>query len=144
MRSTSASRPLSTVELHLAAEEILGIEPAEQQIGVGDGRLGAAAAVAGRSRHRAGAARPDIEPALVVEPGDRAAADADLEDVDDVAADREAGVGPADVIDRLHRIAAALDHGAFRRGAAHVEGDEIVDAEELAVARRADAAADRT
>ena len=135
---------LAGVEPHLAAEEVSGIEPAEHEIGVGDGRLGAAAPVAGRPGHRAGAARPDIEAALIVEPGDRAAADADFENVDHVAADREARIGPADVIDRFDGIAAALDHRAFRRGAAHVEGDEIVDTEQMAVACRADAAADRT
>ena len=127
------SRPRAPcrVEPHLAAEEISGIEPAQHQIGVGHRRLGAAAAVAGRAGHRARAARPDIEAVLVVEPGDRAAADADLENVDDVAADREARIGPADMIDRFHRVAAALDHRAFRRRAAHVEGDQIVDAEHV-------------
>ena len=101
MRCAQAPRAArSGDKRHLAAEEIARIEPAEHQVGVGHGRLRPAAAVAGRARHRAGAARTDVQPALLVEPGDRAAADADLEDVDDVAADREAGVGPADVIDR--------------------------------------------
>ena len=35
------------VERHPPAEEEVGVEVAEQQVGVGDGRLGAAAAVAG-------------------------------------------------------------------------------------------------
>ena len=128
---------------HLAAEEVAGLEPAEREVRVGDGGLDAAAVVAGRARHRAGALRPDVEALELVEPGDRAAADADLEDVDHVAADREAGVRPADVVDRLDRVAAALDHGAFRRGAAHVERDQVVDAERAAERGGADAAADR-
>ena len=35
------------VEGHAAAEEIVGVEAAEDQVGVGDGGLGAALAVAG-------------------------------------------------------------------------------------------------
>ena len=53
------------------------------------------------------AAVPDIESLLCVEPGNRAAADADLEDIDHVAADRESGVGSADMIDRFDGVAAA-------------------------------------
>ena len=40
------------VERHLAAEEAVGAEPAEHQVGIGDGRLGAAEAVADRTRRR--------------------------------------------------------------------------------------------
>ena len=47
------------IEPHLARRETLGIEDAHQQAGVGEGRLGAAAAVAGGARHRAGARGPD-------------------------------------------------------------------------------------
>ena len=49
----------SQIERHLAAEEPVGAETAQHQIGVGDGRLGAAEAVADRSRRRAGASRAD-------------------------------------------------------------------------------------
>ena len=132
------------VELHFAAEEILGVQPAEQEVGIGHRRLRAAAGIPCGTRHRAGATRADTETALAIEPSDRAAADADFENIDDVAADRKSVVGAADVVDRFHGIAAALDQRAFCRRAAHVEGDEIVDAEKLAVARSADAAADRT
>ena len=38
------------VERHAAAEEVVRVDAAEHQVGVGDGRLGAAAAVAGRAR----------------------------------------------------------------------------------------------
>ena len=77
------------VELHLAAEKVVGVEPAEQQVGVGHGRLGAAAAIAGG---------PGIEPALcgptrselpVSDARDRAAAGADLEDVHHRDLDRQ-------------------------------------------------------
>ncbi len=46
------------VERHLAAEEALGVEAAEHDVRVGDRRLVAAAAVAGRAGHGAGAAGP--------------------------------------------------------------------------------------
>ena len=54
-----------------AAEEIVGIEPAEHDVGVGDGRLGAAAAIADRAGIGARAVRADLERADVVDPGDR-------------------------------------------------------------------------
>ena len=47
------------VEPHAAAEEALAIEPAEHHVGVGDRRPRAAVAVAGGTRPRAGARRPD-------------------------------------------------------------------------------------
>ena len=39
----------------------VGAKPPEHQVGVGDGRLGAAQAVAGRARLGAGALRPDVQ-----------------------------------------------------------------------------------
>ena len=83
-----ARRP--RVEGHVAAEEVVGVEDAEQQIGVGDRRLGAALAVAGRARVGAGRLRPDLQQAEVVDPGERAAAGADLDQVDRRHGDREA------------------------------------------------------
>ena len=65
------------IEPPFAAEEIRRVEIAEHQIGVGDGRLAAALAVAGRARHRAGALRPDMQDAAGIDPRDRAAAGAD-------------------------------------------------------------------
>ena len=70
------------VELHAAAEEIVGIEQAQHDIGVGDGRLGAAAAIGSRTRRRAGAARADLKKAEIVDMGDGTAAGADLDHVD--------------------------------------------------------------
>ena len=80
------------VELARAAEEIVGVEIAEQQVGVGDRRLRAAMAVAGRARDRAGAFRADLK-ACRVDAGDRAAAGADAGDVE--AAQRDALAGEA-------------------------------------------------
>ena len=77
------------VERHLAAEARLAAEPAEHDIGVGDGRPRAAAAVARRARHGLGAHRADAQRAALVDPGDRAAAGADGVDVDDRQAHRD-------------------------------------------------------
>ena len=66
-----------------------GGNPAEHQIGVGDGRLVAAVRIAHRAGHRAGAARPDAELAFARDPGDRAAAGADGLDVEHRNAHRE-------------------------------------------------------
>ena len=83
------------VERDLAAEQVRG-DPAEDDVGVGDGRLGAALGVAERAGVGAGRLRPDLERALGGDPGDRAAAGADGDDVDHrdlarVGADRALG-----------------------------------------------------
>ena len=69
----------------------LGVEPAEHEVGIGDGRLGAAPPVAGRAGHGAGAAGPDGQRAARVEAGDRAAAGADGVHVERGQSDRVAG-----------------------------------------------------
>src|SRR5581483_6860865 len=69
------------VEAHRAAEEVVGVEVAESEGGVGDRRPDAAASVAGGARVRAGALRADVEQAALVHPADRAAAGADRLDV---------------------------------------------------------------
>ena len=69
------------VERHAAAEEVGGVEPAEEQVGVSDGELGAFA-VAGGAGVGAGGAWADAEAAAGVEPRDGAAAGADGMDVE--------------------------------------------------------------
>src|ERR1700722_11348254 len=72
--------PPRVAEPHLAAEEALGAEPAEQEVGVSDGRLRAAERIAGGPGRGARALRTDAE-RIVRDAGDRAAAGADLENV---------------------------------------------------------------
>ena len=131
------------VELHLTAEEVVGIEPTKHDIGVGDGRLGAAPAVADRARIGARALRADLERADVVDPGDRAAAGADLDHVDHRQHHRMARRIAADVVAGRERRLAVLDQARLGGGAAHVERDHVVVAERLADLRRGDDAADR-
>ena len=117
------------VELHRAAEEIVGIEPAEHDVGVGDGRLGAATAIADRPRIGARALRPDFQRADIVEPGDRAAAGADLDHVDHRQHHRMAAGVAADVVAGRERGLALADEARLGGGAAHVEGDHVGEAE---------------
>ena len=122
------------VERNLAAEEVVGIEPAEQQVRVGDRRLGAALPVAGRPGHRAGAAWTDPHQAAGIDPGDAAAAGAHLDDVDDRRQDRVAAAARdpgarSGVTAGLelgdHRDGPVHDQAHLRRGAAHVERDRV-------------------
>src|SRR3990172_735841 len=62
------------VEGHLGPEEIVWVEPAEDQIGVGDRRQGSAACVACWSGVGASGVRPHVEGAARVQPGDASAA----------------------------------------------------------------------
>ena len=78
-----------SVELQPAADQRLG-QPAEDEPRIGHRRLGAAAAVADRPRVRASAARPDLERAVIVDPGERAPAGPDRLDVEHRRLDRVA------------------------------------------------------
>ena len=114
-------RPLRC-ESHLAAEEVVGIQPAEHEVGVGDGGRIAAPAVAGGAGLGARALRPHLEGAAGIGARDAAAAGADGGDVDHrhqhrIAADPGVARGGL--------VVAAVDHDAdVGAGAAHVEGDE--------------------
>ena len=70
------------VELHVAAEKVVGVEQAEHEVGVGHRRLRSAAAVAGRAGRGAGAFGTDLEQSQRIGMGDAAAAGADLDHVD--------------------------------------------------------------
>ena len=120
-------RAPSRVELHLAAEKVIRAEAAEHDVGVGDGRLGAAAAVADRAGIGAGALRADLQGADFVDPGDAAAAGADFDDVDHRHHDRMAAGVAADVIAWRHGRLAVADQAGLGGRAAHVEGDDVAD-----------------
>ena len=81
------------VERHRPAGEVVGVQVAEQQVRVGDRRRRAAPPVAGGPRVGAGAARPDLQdPERRVR--DRAAAAADLDQVDRGDVERQPAAGP--------------------------------------------------
>ena len=109
---------------------------AEEDVRVGDGRVDAAAAVAGGPGRGAGAPRPDLQAARRVEPGDRAAARADLGDVDRRDPQQLAGAAhqpaagrerAADLVLAAARDGAVLDQRRLRGRAAHVERDRVRD-----------------
>ncbi len=123
------------VERHRAAQEMAGLHVADQEHHVGQRRLGAAKPVADRAGPRAGRAWPDRrEPGLRIELDDAAAPRADRHDVD----------LRRDVVEAVHhRLArivelAVLDHADLEGGAAHVGGDDLRVAHQVAEEFRAD------
>ena len=110
------------IERDRRAEDLAGLQAAEHDVRIGHGRQ-RPAAVGGRSRIRARGLRADAECAPGVEPGDRAAARADRMDVDRGRADRD----PVDFeVGAFEQPAGAeADIGG---GAAHVEGDRLLEA----------------
>ena len=127
------------VGLHLAAAEIVAVDAAQPEIGVGGGGLRPAAPVGRRARHGAGRARADAQLAVVVDPGDRAAAVADLHQVHDGDHDRVAGrgAGAPDPVVGLDPHARVLDQRALGGGAADVERQHVGLADEAAELGRA-------
>ncbi len=111
-----------------AAEPLRRPDAAEYDVGVGHRRLRAAKAVGDGARHGAGAARPHLEASVDVEPRDRATAGADavhveLRDLDGKSAEHAVG----------RRQRREITHQAdVGRGAAHVVGDEVPHAGDLA------------
>ena len=99
--------------------KMVGLDPAEEQIAVGDGER-PAVAIAGRSRLSSGGLRPDPE-AHPVEAADRAAAGRDRVDLHHRRADPD----PGD-----HAFVAKLElagiMGDVGGGPAHVEPDQLV------------------
>ena len=111
-------------ERPVAAQEVVGVEVAEHQVGVGDGRLGATQPVAGRARDGARAGRAHLQAAAHVDGGDAAAARAHR-----VHVDRRQGVLLA--VDDLLLADVHLpvgDDGDVEARAAHVGGHQIGDA----------------
>ena len=144
-RARWCGAPRPDIERQLAAQKAVGIEPPEHQVGVGHGRArcrrchsrrGRASSPRSAGRH----ARRFCGSSQAIEPPP----EPDLHDVDDRRLDREALHVAAGVVDRLDREAAVLDQRAFRRGAAHVERDDVLEAERFRIGAGPDAAADRT
>ena len=112
------------VEAHLAAEEVVGVETSEDEVGVGQRDLVAAGAVADRAGVGAGAARPDLEEAAGVDPGDRTASGADSVDVDERNRRRDA---PLDLVRRRVADGGAEDDADVGARASDIERDHVVD-----------------
>ena len=131
-RSAIAFGGGSPVDLQRAAGKEIGIQIAEQQIGVGHGRRGPAASITGRARLRAGAVRPDLEQTDLIATRDAAAAGADLDQFDRRQADRQAAAFDKALLPRrLEPVGdqrlAAIDQAQLGGGAAHIKGEQVVD-----------------
>ena len=116
-----------------ASEEVVGVQVAEHQVGVGHRGLLAAAAVARGPGLRAGTVGPHLERAERRGARDAAAARADLDHVDDGDRDRQAAPA-AEAVDAVHLELVDLerpptDHGAeLGGGPAHVERQQVCHA----------------
>ncbi len=118
------------VELDLAAEELRRQVP-DDDVRVGDRRVGPTLPVAGRARVGARGLRPDAQrPGHLRHVGDRAAARADGADVQarDLHRDHLAGEAEAvrDLRLALDRRLAVLAERDVGRGPAHVEGQHVL------------------
>src|SRR5579862_8769517 len=132
---------LGAVEHEAAAEQVVGVENPEQQVGVRYRAMGAALAVAGGARYRAGAVRADPDRAALVDPHDAAAAGANRLDVDRGGADRDA---PLDLERAGELRRAVADYADVEAGAAHVDRDEVVEADRATEHEAREYAARRT
>ena len=127
------------VQPQIPAQCHVGIETAQDDLGVGDGRLLSAAAIAGGPGLRSGRSRPDIERARLVDEGDRAAARPDGDQVDHR---REDGIAGDIGIALVHDLQRAARNGRdVGRGAADVDGDDVGRSRHRALGGAADDAA---
>ena len=128
------------VEAHLAAKEVVRVEAVQDEVGVGDGGLGPALPVARGGGIGASALRADPQHAARVHPRDGAAARPDLDQIDDRGADGIAGAlgavlrpgRGADLVLLGDAGGAVLDEPGLGCGAAHVEGQDVVESQDLA------------
>ena len=120
------------VERDLPAREPPRVDAPERDVGVGDGRGRTPAPVSGGTGVGAGAVGPYRDASHGVDPGDRAAAGADLHHLDDRDAQRNAAaLGEARLAVDLELARGlrreVVDEADLGGGAAHVEGDDPVE-----------------
>ena len=119
------------VEFHAAAQEVVRIEVSEDQVGIGDGRLGPAQAVADRARVRPGRLRSDLEQPELVDPGYRTSPRPDLDHLDHRHLHRQTRalpepVPPVDLEVVSDRRTPVRNDAQLGGGAPHVEGEQVV------------------
>ncbi len=122
------------VQFDVAANQMCWIDITQDQIGIGDRRVGTPQIVAHRSGKGPSALRSGLKRAAPVDPDDRAATSSHFRQVDrryfeHVARAREQPGADHDAAPNLvlqrPRHLAALDQGCFGRGATHIEGNDI-------------------
>ena len=130
-------RPLCSlhVDRYLAVGQVSGADIAQHHIGVGERRFDSSPLIAGRPRHGSGAARPHPQTAGLVQKGDATTSCPHFGDVDAGCPDQLAPAADEPVARGqrgTHLVlgavgdAALFDHGRLGRGAAHIEGDDLV------------------
>src|SRR6185312_9911995 len=128
------------IDRHLAVKQLHGIEETKDDIGVGDGRLSAATAIAGRAGIGACAAWADAKDPATVDPREAAAAGTNFGKIDgrranEVTTALEQALSDVDACADLHllrdaRLAAFYQTGLGGR-TAHVERDDVLLIEAL-------------
>ena len=122
------------VDGKLAGKQVLLVQVAERDVGVGDGRLRATLVVADRARVGPGARRSYLECASAVHPRDAASTGADLGQVDgghpqDVAGTLQEAMShghpAADFVLGSPEQLTVFDDGRLGRRAAHVKGHDV-------------------
>ena len=135
------------VEGDFAAEEIVRVEPSQDEVGVGDRGLRPALAIADRPGIGPGALGADSQDAARVHPGDGPATRADFHEVDYWRADWIASAASRsdarlrrrpDLVVLGHAGRTALDQPGFGGRPAHIEGNHLVVAPRLSQMRRCD------
>ena len=116
------------VELHPAAEEVLGVQAAQHQVGVGEREVLPARPVADGAGIGPGAVGADLEEPAGVDPGDRPPARADGSDVDQR---HGRGYAPLDLVGGGVAGPAVKDQTHIGAGAAHVQGHQVVEAHQI-------------
>ena len=116
---------------HGSAGEPVAVNASEHQVRVGDGRVLATAAVAGRPRIRTRAPRPHRDLAELVDASHRAAARPDLDHLDHRNPQRQSAspekTGGAVDLETPRRVRGEpVDQADLRGGATHVEGDDLL------------------
>ena len=107
-----------------ASNGLLGIDAAEDKIGIGHGRMNVALCIADGSGIRPGAFRPDLEQSARIDPCDRTTPRANRADLDHRRPDDHAKV---DLGLRHHLAAAFRDHRHIKTGPTHIAGNEVLD-----------------
>ncbi len=118
---------LFDIQRDLSAQEVIGVDAPRQDVGVADGWLVTAPAVAYRSGVSPGADRTYPQRARFVEPGNRAAASANLDDVDGGHQDGIPGIitPMLDLVLGGDLGRAFLYQRGFGRRAADVQRDDV-------------------
>ena len=113
-----------SVERDLAAAELVWIQPAEKQVGIGEGGFSAAFCVADGAWRRAGTLRSDTQEAAGVDPGDRTSAGADRPDVDHRRLD---GHAELNLESRRSTHLASYEQADIGRCSSDVDGHDVID-----------------